>query len=445
VRIAIVGGGISGLAAAHLLSARGHDIVLIDDGRAPGGLMASVRRDGFLCERGPQAVLDGAAETRALIASAGLADRALLASPAARRRLVYVDGALRPFPSTPLALLRTNLLPLRDKLRLLREPIVPRPNLGDEDETVLAFMTRRFGREAARRAAAPALIGVYGGDAGTLSVRAALPRLAAMEREHGSVLRALFRGRGSPGLGKAISFPDGIGELPHALARSLAGERVPARAIAIAPEGRGWRIGTEAGGTVEAERLILATPAAATATLLTPLAPDAAAALRAIRHAPVAVVCLGFRGGQGERSLGMDLDAYGFVAARGEGVKLLGCQYDSSVFERRAPAGDVLLRALMGGTFDAALVDADDETIVGQALGDLRRAAGLRRDPDFVDVWRARPGIPQYDLDHTARARVVDLSIARLPGLDVIGNTLRGVGVVDCIRTASALAATFGA
>ena len=446
MRIAIVGGGISGLTAAHLLSARGHDIVLLDDGVAPGGLIASVRRDGFLCERGPQALLDGATETRALVASAGLADRALAASPAARRRFVYVDGALRAFPRSPPALLKTNLLGLRAKLRIFGEPFVARRKAGDdEEESVLAFVARRFGAEAARRVAAPALIGIYAADAARLSVRAALPRLAAMEREHGSVLRALFRRRGSPGIGKAISFPEGLGELPAALAAGLAGERLNARAAAIERGGSGWRLRTEAGATLEAERVVLATPAAATAALLAPHAPEAAAALRAIRHAPVAVTCLGFRGSPGGRDLGMDLHAYGFVAARGEGLQLLGCQYDSSVFPGRTPPGGVLLRALMGGGFDPALVDADDDIIAGQAVGDLRRAAGLRRDPDFVDVWRARPGIPQYDLEHATRARAVDAALARLPGLAVIGHALRGVGLGDCIRAASDLATTFGA
>src|SRR5205814_871200 len=133
-------------------------------------------------------------------------------------------------------------------------------------------------------------------------------------------------------------------------------------------------------------RRVLATPAATTAALLAPHAPAAAGALRAIPHGPVAVVCAGFRTADG---LGVDLDAYGFVVARGEGVRLLGCQYESSVFPDRAPAGGVLLRALLGGTFDPGLVDADDGAIANQALDDLRRVTGLARDPDFVDVWRA--------------------------------------------------------
>ncbi|HZL19932.1 MAG TPA: protoporphyrinogen oxidase [Polyangia bacterium] len=444
MRIAIVGGGISGLTAAHLLAARAHDVVVIDDGAAPGGLIASARRDGFLCERGPQALLDGAPEVRALLASSGLAERAMVASPAARRRFVYVDGALRPFPSSPPGLVKTNLFGWRAKLRLFGEPFVKRaaPD-GAREESVLDFVARRFGPEAAQRAAAPALIGIYAGDAAQLSVRAALPRLAAMEHEHGSVLRALFRRRGGPGLGQATSFPDGLGELPAALARSLAGKLVGARAVAIEPLATGgWRVITATGAAVEAERLILATPAAATAALLAPLAPDAAAALTAIPHAPVAVVCLGFRDGH---DLGLDLDAYGFVAARSERLQVLGCQYDSSVFPGRAPTGGVLLRALLGGTFDPAAVDTDDDTLATRAAADLQRATGLRRAPDFVDVWRARPGIPQYDLEHRARVRATDGAVARLPGLSVIGNALRGVGLVDSVRAACQLAASFGA
>jgi oxygen-dependent protoporphyrinogen oxidase len=263
-----------------------------------------------------------------------------------------------------------------------------------------------------------------------------------MEREHGSVLRALMRRkRGGRGLGRPVSFPDGLGELPAALARMLGSRRRVARAAEIAPisvgGSGGWRVTTADGAFIESERLVLATPAAATAALLAPHAPEAAAALRAIPHAPVAVVCMGFR----TADLGMSLDAYGFVVARGEDVRTLGCQFETSVFSDRAPEGGVLLRALLGGTFDPGLVDADDATIAAQAVGDLRRAAGLTREPDLVDVWRARPGIPQYDLAHGARVRAVDDAVARLRGLAVIGNALRGVGVNDCIAAATRLAA----
>ena len=442
MRIAVIGGGISGLTAAHLLVAAGHDVVLVDDATEPGGLIGSARVDGFLCERGPQAALDGSEAVKALIAGAGLEPRIVRALPASRRRSIYVAGQLRPFPTSPPALLKTNLLSARGKLRLLREPFVRRGN--DDDESVFDFVARRFGSEAAQRAAGPALIGIYAGDAAALSVRAAFPRLAALEREHGSVLRGLFRTRGTSRLGRPVSFPEGLGELPRALAARLAARRRVARATGLDRHGGGWTIALEGGGALEAERVVLATPAVATAALLAPHAAEAAQALRAVPHAPVAVVCLGFRATDAG-ALGMDLDAYGFVVARGEGLALLGCQYDSSVFPDRAPAGGVLLRALCGGAFEPQLVDSDDATIAGQVLGDLRRATGLRRDPDVVRIWRARPGIPQYDRAQLARVRVVDEALTRLPGLAVIGHATRGVGVSACVAAATALVRDIGA
>jgi protoporphyrinogen/coproporphyrinogen III oxidase len=445
VRIAIIGGGISGLTAAHLLDGAGHDVALVDEAAEPGGLIAGVRVEGFLCERGPQAVLDGSDAVKALIASAGLEPRIVRALPASRRRSVYVAGQLRPFPASPPALLRTNLLSARGKLRLLREPFIrPRDGGEDDDESVFDFVARRFGIEAAQRAAGPALIGIYAGDAAALSVRAALPRLAALEREHGSVLRGMFRTRGASRLGRPVSFPDGLHEVPRALGARLGARRRVARATGLDRHAGGWTIALDGGGALDAERVVLATPAAATAALLASHAADAAQALRAIHHAPVAVVCLGFRATNAS-ALGMDLDAYGFVVARGEGLSLLGCQYDSSVFPGRAPAGGVLLRALCGGTFEPQLVDTDDATIAGRVLGDLRRVTGLRREPDVVQVWRARPGIPQYDRAQLARVRVVDDALTRLPGLSVIGHAVRGVGVSACVAAATALARDIGA
>jgi protoporphyrinogen/coproporphyrinogen III oxidase len=443
VRIAVIGGGISGLTVAHGLVGRGHDVVLLDDGNAPGGLVASTRVEGFLCEHGPQALLDGAEEVRALIAGAGLDPRIVRALPASRRRSVYVGGALRPFPASPPGLVKTSLLTARGKLRLLREPFVRRG--GGEDESVFDFVARRFGAEAAARAAAPALIGIYAGEAAALSAAAAFPRLVALEREHGSVLRGMFRARGGSRLGRPVSFPDGLAELPRALGAALGARRRAGRARAIEPRRDGWRVLLD-GETLEAERIVLATPAAATAALLAPHAPAAEAALRAIPHAPVAVVCLGFRAQAGQTpELGLALDSYGFVVARGEGIKVLGCQIESSVFPGRAPEGGVLLRVLVGGTFDPALVEADDQTLATLATGDLRRVAGLRRDPDLVRVFRARPGIPQYERGHLARARAVDEALARLPGLSVIGHALRGVGLSACIQTATSAAHDIGA
>jgi oxygen-dependent protoporphyrinogen oxidase len=445
LRIAIIGGGIAGLTTAEVARAAGHDVVLLDAEARAGGLMHSQRVSGFLCETGPQAILSGRPDTRALISAAGLDSRLIWAREATRRRFVYVRGALRMLPTNPPSLLKTDLVGALAKLRLAREPFVAKAD-PDRDESVLAFFERRFGAEAARTVGAPAVIGIYAGDAANLSLRAALPRLWELEQKHGSILRGAIaeRGQQPPGEGsptRSFSFPEGLEELPRALAQRLGDKRVVARAAAIEPAARGYRVQPETGAAVEADHVVVATPAAVTASLVAPLAPEAAAALRAVPHAPISVTALGFRANaEGALDLGMDLDGYGFVVARGEGIALLGCQYESSIFAGRAPEGAALLRALQGGTFEPAIVDATDDVIARAAVADLRRAAGLRLDPDFVRVWRHPAGIPQYDLQHGARMRALADALRARPGLHVVGQATTGVGVNDGIAAASALA-----
>jgi len=182
VRIAVIGGGISGLAASTFIGQAGHEVVCVDASAEPGGLIRSERIDGFLCEVGPQALLDGPDETRALIAEAGLSPRLINATPAARRRMIHAAGRLHAVPTNPIALVRSGLLSWRGKLRLLREPFVraalPQPGLPPADESVMDFAVRRFGEEAAHRLVAPAVTGIYAGDAARLSMRSALPRVA---------------------------------------------------------------------------------------------------------------------------------------------------------------------------------------------------------------------------------------------------------------------------
>lgn len=448
MRIAIVGSGIAGLTAAERLVAAGHDVVVIDAGERAGGLIRSERREGFLCETGPQAILSGRPDTTALLAAAGVEDRVIWSAEKTRRRFIYLRGAMRVLPSSPPTLLKTDLLGAMAKLRLAREPFIAKGD-PEREESVLAFLERRFGAEAARALGAPAVIGIYAGDAAELSVKTALPRLWELEQKHGSVLRGAMNERGQSqaqgkeGPTRSFSFPEGLEELPRALAAKLGARRQVDVVAALEPAkvGTGWRVQLESGAPVEADHVVLTTPARVTAKLLELHAPGASLALASLPHAPIAVAALGFRApAGGTLDLGMDLEAYGFIAARGEGVKTLGCQHESSIFEHRAPPGAALLRTLHGGTFEPGIVDAPDDAIVAEAVGDLRRVAGLRVDPDFAAVWRHPAGIPQYDLAHSARLRAIADALRARPGLHVLGQATSGVGVNDGIAAAAAFA-----
>jgi oxygen-dependent protoporphyrinogen oxidase len=434
VKIAVVGAGIAGLTTAHKLTETGHDVTCFEGGGRAGGLIRSERREGFLCEAGPNAILDGAPEVRTLIDEVGLAPRVCAPSPHASRRMVFTGGRLRALPSGPGSLLSTDLLSASAKWQLVREPAVKTPPPAD-DESVLAFATRRAGAEVAQRIAAPAVLGIFAGDAATLSMRSAFPRVAALEAKHGSVMRGMKAARKEGhSAGKSISFPEGLEELPRALAARLGGRLVTTPVARITRDPAGWLVDRE-----RFDSVVVAVSPPEAVRLLESVLPEIAE-LRALKLASVAVAALGFR----RRDLGMDLNAYGFLVARGEQPTILGCQYESTVFPGRAPDGAVLLRVLLGGTFDPGIVDLDDFTIVHRAVADLQACAGLSCQPDFTAVWRLRQVLPQYELGHERRARAIEEALAKRLRLHLLTMGIGGIGLADRIRNATALATAIG-
>lgn len=470
MRVIVIGGGISGLATAHFLrtgsataGAEAVDVTVIEPG-TPGGVMGSLRREGFLCERGPQALLASAPSVQRLIDELGLRARVLSPRPEAKRRKLFRDGRLHDLPTSPPGLLFSSLLSVGGRLRVLREPFVrKRANEDGVPETLRDFAARRLGREAADGLLVPAVMAVFAGDARALEAQSAFPALVTWEREHGSLFRgAMASARANKGRPRGIvSFPEGLGELAAALDAELGPALVRGRALkltqtsagppaasgapgALAGSGR-WNVEVElsrdekgsgpSSATLAADAVVLACPATVSAGLLRELAPAAATALDAIPIAPAAIVHLGFSGDAA--ALGMDLDAYGFIAARDEGVHLLGCQYESSIFPERAPPGHVLLRAIVGGTFDPGALLLPDDALVRRTLDELGRVTGLKARPHFTAVWRHPLGIPQYTLGHAERVATIEGALASHAGLYATGNALRGVGLADCITRAA--------
>jgi oxygen-dependent protoporphyrinogen oxidase len=332
---------------------------------------------------------------------------------------------LQPVPSNPREAVASRLLSWRGKARLLAEPMAARSR--EPDESVAAFAHRRLGDEAAEHLVAPMVAGIYAGDPAALSLAAAFPRLAQLEREHGSLLAGLLRAGGSTDRGELASFAAGMSALPTALAARLGASIVRAAATQLEREGARWRVQLATGPAELADAVVVAAPADRASALL---ADPRARAIGEIPYAPVDVVCLGFERAQVEH----DLAGFGFLVTPGETLGILGCLWESSLFPGRAPEGHVLLRIMLGG-------ELPDGEVVPRALAAVRRALGVQGEPGLAHLFRHRRAIPQYTIGHLARVAAADALERDLPGLFWTGNALRGVGVNDCTREAERTAA----
>jgi oxygen-dependent protoporphyrinogen oxidase len=451
-RIVVVGGGLSGLATARALTARrelaerGVEILVLEDQARPGGKARTARDDGWLVERGPNGFLDSVPRTLELAREVGLGDRILPARDAAASRFLWLRGALRPIPMSPPAFFRSDLLSLRGRLRILGEPLARRR--PDGDETVAAFARRRIGAEAARSLVAPMVLGVFAGDAERLSLRSVFPKMWEMETEHGSLVRAMLararrRGRGGPGGpagpgGHLTSFPGGVEEFAGALAGSLGGAvRCGRRVAGLRKDGQGWKVSVEGEGEgIPASVVILACEAFASAGLLEAHDGELAAELRGIPYAPVLVLGLGYDASAFPRPP----DGFGFLAPRREGLRILGCLWDSSIFPGRAPGGKVLLRAMLGGAVDPEAAALDDDELIRVVRRDLESSMGIVQEPERVVLSRWERGIPQYLVGHAERLDRVEERLGRLPGLYLTGNGYRGVALNACVTEADRIA-----
>jgi oxygen-dependent protoporphyrinogen oxidase len=443
--VLVVGAGISGLTTAFRLRRAGLRVAVIEAESRVGGAMETWSEGPWRFEMGPNTVLESDPEVTRLLHDTGLDGEKILAQPSAKRRYLWKGGALHPLPGGPPGLLKTPLFSTRAKLRLLREPWIGSAP-ADREESVARFVERRLGPEILRYAVAPFVSGVYAGDSERLSARWAVPRIWALEAEHGSLIRGALAGRKRAGAprpaGGMFSFGAGLEELPKRLAREIGDVRIGVRAHrVIRMEGRiegGFRVETSAPGTgsIEAAQVVLAVPADVAARLLVDATGGRSELLAEIPYAPVAVASLGYR----RSAVAHPLGGFGFLAPRGEGLRVLGCLFPSEIFPGRAPEGHVALAAFLGGRTDPGIVDGPDDRILEVVQDDLRRALGVSGDPVLARVRRWPRAIPQYELGH---GRFVERAaeIGReLPGVHLGGNFLRGVSVPDCIKNATALA-----
>jgi oxygen-dependent protoporphyrinogen oxidase len=450
-RVLLVGGGISGLTLAYRLEQLRPDaeVTVLEQRARVGGVIDTAARDGFCVEAGPNGFLDNKPFTLDLCRELGLGDRLLAASDAAaRNRFLLIDGKLRQLPTGLLSFIATGVVGWRTKLALLRERFLP-PRTDVCDESIDAFARRRFGAEAAETLVDAFVTGIYAGDPQLLSLPASFPRLAALEREYGSLTRGLrqsrrrqraeakVQGKALPRAGRMWSFREGLRLLVETLRERLRRSVVVGVGVrSVRRTETGWQAQGEGKDTWNADVLVLTCPAYQQAALLADVDPQLAERVGGIVYNRVAVVAVGYRAADVPHAL----DGFGYLSPQRSRRDVLGVQWCSSIFPDRAPPGTVLLRAMCGGWNRPEMVDWDDAKLLAAVRHEFAQAMGIRPEPVFHQIVRWDRAIPQYHLGHLERVAWIEERVASHPGLYLGGNCYRGVALNDCVEQANLLA-----
>ncbi len=449
--VVVVGAGISGLTAAFWLKQSGVTVTVLEQDAVPGGTMRTRQEGGWLIETGPNSALETTPVFGEMFDLLGIAGERQYASESSNNRYILRNGTLHPLPMSPPAFLRSRLWTTRGKLRLIAEPFIGR---ATREETIAEFVERRLGREFLDYAINPFVAGVFAGSPEHLSVRAAFPKLYALEEKYGGLIKGMIKGARerkqraevAKDRAKMFAFKNGMQTFPDAIARSL-GMAVQCgctvQRIARVPDGT-FRVGCTLSGKtseLEADAVVLSTPAYAAAPILHPLAPGLADQLAAIYYPPVAEVYFGFR----EEQCPRPLDGFGYLIPAKEQRNILGTIWSSAIFPGRAPAGHIALTSFVGGSRQPELLAQDDAGLLSTVLAELRSLMGVRGDPVCSRVIRWNRAIPQYNLGYHVVVEAMEDLEREVPGLYLCGNYRGGIAVGDCVKNGKAAAGRIAA
>jgi protoporphyrinogen/coproporphyrinogen III oxidase len=451
-RVAVIGGGLAGLAAAHRLVELDPrlEVTIFEASDRLGGAIATSELEGYLVEHGADMFISDKPAGVKLCERLGIADRLIAPTEGGRRSLVLRDGRPVEVPEgfalmapTRLApMLMTPILSPLGKLRMAADVVLPRGQ-GSDDESLASFVRRRLGSQALDRLVQPLVGGIWTGDPERLSLRATLPRFLEMERAHrslivGGLFAAKRRGESGARYGLFVSFPRGMRELLEALTTALEGHaaiRMGAPVTAIDRSGEGYALRCPDEERA-ADAVILALPAHRAAPLIESIAAAAAGPLAAIPYASSAIVVSGHRLADVRHSL----DAFGLVIPAIERRRILAVSFASRKLPGRAPAGRVLLRTFVGGATQPELFFRSDDELLDLVRAELSELLGVGGEPDFARVFRHARAMPQYEIGHLDRVATIERVLANTPSLAVCGNAFRGVGIPDTIASAEAAA-----
>lgn len=438
-RVVVAGGGISGLVAGFTLQQEAErrqlplDVMVLEAEGEAGGHARTIEDDGWIVERGPNGFVNSADDTRALIRDLNLESHIVEANPHARRRFILRDRALRLVPSSPPALITSDAIGWKAKLRLLGEPWA-KPAPAGKDESVFEFAERRLGAEAASTLVDTAVAGISAGDSRALSLRSQFPVLKEWETAHGSLLKAVLARRktgGSPP--RLVSFDCGMKTLTTALAGRLDGAvRIRTAINRVEKAGSAWHLYLNNDRIVAADRLVMALPAHAAKFVSSTFDRELSLALAAIPYAPITVVALGYR----RSDIARALDGYGYLVTRGEDLATLGVLWESSIFPGRAPNDAVLLRVMLGGARRPDIRDLDDASVASLAANEAAKVLGISGQPLRQWTFRWPAAIAQYNVGHDQRTAAIRRLLAAHRGLHICGTAYDGVSFNDAIASA---------
>ena len=450
-RIVIIGGGIAGLAAAHRLveisEPSQRQMTVIEAAGRLGGTIHTDYRDDFIFERGADSFITEKPEALALAKRLGLESRLIQTNKQHRRSFIVRKGRLRPVPegfqllapSRIWPFVTTDIFSLAGKARMAADLFLPRKSTnGAGDESLASFVRRRLGQEALERMAQPMIGGIYTADPETLSLRATVPRFLDLEQKHRSLILGMLRqgrARGTSGARYSLflSFDRGMQVLVDALIDAIDGVniRLNSRVVSLKRALKTWTIATNTGEQFEADEVCLAVPAHVAASLLNDIDENLATKLRRIKYASTATLNFAYP----RDAVSHPLDGFGFVVPFIEKRSIIACTFSSVKFPGRAPADRVLLRAFAGGALQPEVFALDESEIVARAEADLRELLGITGRPLFAEVSKLERSVPQYEVGHLERITDIEGVVSGIPGLSLAGNSYRGTGIPDCIRS----------
>jgi oxygen-dependent protoporphyrinogen oxidase len=445
MRIAIVGGGISGLSLAYALKVKRSDldIKVFEADSRPGGKIFTEKVDGYVCEAGVNGFLDNKPATLELAAKINLAP--LKSDDNSRKRFIFTGGELHQLPESAAKFMLSNFLSIPGRLRMIAEYFIPAAD--KDDETMEAFAKRRVGREFFEKLLDPMASGVYAGDPSKMSIRSCFSKVYDLERKYGGLLKG-FQAIGKeakksgkkveagPG-GTLMSFPGGMYSLIEALKGILGNDVLTGKEVrGLEKSGSGYSIGFADDSKYEAHCVVLASPAHDSAAIVRDFDKTIHDILVTIPYPALSVISFGLK----KEKISRDMNMFGFLVPGKEKRKILGTLIDSSIFANRAPEGYILLRSMVGGARAESLAMLDDDKLISLVRDELADIIGMKAEPEFQRIFRWEKAIPQYELGHYRKLEALDNASAKHKGFYLTGNAYRGVAVNDCVANSLIMA-----